>query len=108
MHVFAYSKRKNTPAATYEGQVEEDEKRRRSARLIALAETLRDEKLAEVVREERLLSVLFETRNGATMTGHSAEFIPVCTETKENLSGVLRTVRPTHYRDGVLYGVLLD
>ena len=108
MHVFAYSKRKNTPAATYEGQVEEERKRQRSARLIALAEELRDAKMDEVVRDGRPLSVLFETRDGAYMTGHSAEFIPVRVETKDALSGVLRTVLPTSFKAGVLYGILVD
>ena len=107
MHVFAYSRRKNTPAATYPDQVEEGIKHERSARLIALARRLRDENLDEMIASGAPLSVLFETREGDEMTGHSAEFAEVRVKTDASLHGEIRSVRPTHHKDGILYGELL-
>ena len=108
MHVFAYSKRKNTPAATYPNQVEESVKRERSATLIALARRLRDKNLDEIVRQDTPLSVLFETREGEEMHGHSAEFAEVRVRTDQALNGMLCRVRPLSHKDGILYGELID
>ena len=108
MHIFAYSRRKNTPAATYPNQVPEDIKRERSAVLIALASRLRDENLHDLIAKGKPLSVLFETREGEEMVGHSAEFAEVHTVTEEVLHGEIRCVLPTHTHDGILYGTLLD
>ena len=108
MHIFAYSRRKNTPAATYPNQVPEDIKRERSAVLIALASRLRDENLHDLIAKGKPLSVLFETREGEEMVGHSAEFAEVHTVTEEVLHGEIRCVLPTHTHDGILYDTLLD
>lgn len=108
MHVFAYSKRKNTLASTYPDQVEESVKRERSATLIALASRLRDENLDEMIERREPLSVLFETREGDGMHGHSAEFAEVCVKTDEALHGVVRQVLPTRRENGILYGELLN
>jgi len=108
MHIFAYSKRKNTPAATYPDQVDEGVKRERSAKLIALASRLRDENLDEMIAKGEPLSVLFETRDGDMMQGHSAEFAEVHVKTAEPLHGIIRRVLPRERRNGILYGELLS
>lgn len=108
MHIFAYSKRKNTPAASYPDQVDESIKKERSAKLIALASRLRDENLDEILASGEPLSVLFETREGDLMHGHSAEFAEVCVKTDEELHGVIRQVLPTCKKNGILYGELLN
>lgn len=108
MHIFAYSKRKNTPAATYPDQVEESVKKERSAALIALAAHLRDQNLADIIHKGSPLSVLFETREGDRMVGHSAEFAEVHVVTEEALHGEIRRVLPTRAENGILYGTLLS
>ena len=108
MHVFAYSKRKNTPAAVLPDQVEESVKKERSAILIALASRLRDENLDDIIEKREPLSVLFETREGDEMHGHSAEFAEVRVKTNEALHGVVRRVLPTKRENGILYGELLN
>ena len=108
MHIFAYSRRKNTPAATYPDQVDESVKHERSARLIVLARRLRDENLDEMIASKIPLSVLFETREGEEMHGHSAEFAEVRVKTDEALHGAVREVLPTHRENGILYGVLMN
>ncbi len=107
MHVFAYSKRKNTPAARYASQVPEEEKHRRSRELIALASRLREERLEEILRSGRELSVLLETFEEGKMTGHSEEFVACVAPSDADLHGVLCTFRPTHHKDGVMYGEIV-
>ena len=75
MHVFPYSRRKGTRAAVMENQVPEEEKHRRSERLIAIGNEVRAEILAEA--EKRPLEVLFETEKNGVFEGFSREYIPV-------------------------------
>ena len=77
MHIFKYSPRKGTRAAVMPDQVNEQEKTRRSSRLLKLAE-----KMSEDYREkcrDKVLEVLVEERISAdgewVWTGHSKEYI---------------------------------
>lgn len=107
-HVFAYSRRKNTPAATYPDQVPEKVKHERSARLIALCREIGEELLSETVRAGEPLPVIFETREGDFFTGHSDTFTEVRVRTDRDLHGELRNVRPISHKNGILYGELID
>ncbi|MDY3846561.1 MAG: tRNA (N(6)-L-threonylcarbamoyladenosine(37)-C(2))-methylthiotransferase MtaB [Eubacteriales bacterium] len=94
MHVFAYSKRKNTPAALYAYQIDEKIKRSRSERLCKLRDEITAKILAGVVSEKRKLSVVFETYSDGIMTGHSAEYIKVSAPSDKNIHGEIKTVIP--------------
>ncbi len=107
MHVFAFSPRGGTPAAIADGQVAEEEKQRRSRRLILTARGLTEERMKRAVEERRLLSVLFETEDGAGYVGHSCEFFPVYAESTCDLRGKIHTVIPTAVRAGILVGNLI-
>ena len=106
-HVFAYSKREGTPAATYENQIPEQVKRERSARLIAECSRVRDEVLESVVKSEKLLSVIVETRKGSTLHGHSDSYIEVCAESREDKRGELVKVKPEYHKNGIIYGKIV-
>lgn len=106
-HVFAYSPRKNTPAATFPDQVPEAVKRARSACLIAEKNAVRAEVLAELVGKRKPLSVLFEVREGGYFVGHAANFAEVAVESEADLHGEIRAVLPTAVKDGRLFGRLL-
>ena len=108
MHVFAYSRRKNTPAAEMDGQVEESVKRERSAALIALREKMRREVLASLVEDGQPLSVIFETEEDGYYMGHSDEFVPVRVEASEALHGLLERVLPVAVREGIVYGNIIQ
>lgn len=94
LHVFTYSKRKNTPASDFPNQVPESVKRERSRRLIALGETLRRKRLGKALEQYSELSVLFEERDGDFYIGHTASFIPVAVRSKDELHGKILSVRP--------------
>ncbi len=106
-HVFAYSPRKNTPAATFEGQVPETVKRARSARLIAEKNEIRTSVLAALVERGAPLSVLFEVQEGGLSVGHAANFAEVSVEAEADLHGEIRAVLPIAVQDGRLIGRLL-
>lgn len=89
MHIFKYSRRKGTPAAGMKGQIPEDVKRLRSARLMEL-----EAAMSYKYRESHLhkeTEVLFEEEkkiNGKSyQIGHTREYIKAACESGENLSG---------------------
>lgn len=106
-HVFAYSKREGTPAATYEDQIPEQVKHERSARLMAECRAMRDEILSETVSLGKPLSCIFESCHGGVYTAHSDSYIEVRVKSDADLSGKLISVKPLYHKDGVIYGEIL-
>ena len=104
IHVFAYSRRKGTPAADFADQVPEEEKHARSARLIALKNEIRSEILGDTVRDGKLLPVLFETLENGSLHGHSDRYMEVCLPYGgEDLRGEIALVRPVRAEGGIIY-----
>jgi threonylcarbamoyladenosine tRNA methylthiotransferase MtaB len=76
LHIFPYSRRAGTPAATMSDQVQEGVKRVRAARLKELSDRLNAEFYA--ANRGRTLPVLFEsTRRGGMMLGYTDNYIKV-------------------------------
>ena len=76
LHIFPYSRRAGTPAATMPDQVQESVKRMRAIRLKELSDRLNAEFYAANVG--RTLPVLFEsTRKGGMMLGYTDNYIKV-------------------------------
>ncbi len=107
MHVFAYSRRRGTPADTYPDQVPEEVKAERSRRLIAAGHAIRDEILNEMVREKPILRLLLETKSGDIWTAHSDEFIE-CRIPCEGKQGDLVTACPVRHEGGILATTLSE
>lgn len=93
MHVFTYSKRKNTPAATFDLQVPKQIAAERSARLIALGSRMKEKRLRRALGYPRL-RVLFEQREGDCFVGHTEHFLPVAVKTERDLHGMLLNTVP--------------
>ena len=106
-HVFAYSKRKGTPAADFDGQIPEEIKKERSASLIRAVRESRDRMLGAVVERGELLPTVFETRRGNSLVGHSDSYIEVEVRCSRDLRGELCTVLPEYFSDGKIYGKLI-
>ena len=102
-HVFAYSRRAGTPAATYDGQVPESVKRERSAELIRVKNEVRDLVLDGIVDGGEALSVILETYDGQYYTAHSDTFVEVKVLASKGLSGELCEVVPVSHKDGVIH-----
>ncbi len=86
LHVFPYSRRSYTPAATYEDQVQESVKTQRVERLTALSERLHISFCENNKGREE--EVLFEsTKKGGKMFGYTRNYIRVEQEYKREFIG---------------------
>ena len=103
-HVFAYSKRKNTPAESYPNQVPESTKRARSEELIQVVAQVRKNTLEHIVQSGEELSVIFEERRGGRWYGHSASFAEVMVESDEELHGEIKNVIPLGLENNIIIG----
>ncbi len=107
MHVFAYSAREGTVAATLPQRVPESEKAERSAALTALAAEMTAAHLSEAVERGLPLSVLLETVEGGYATGHTPSFLPVRVPTEEAVSGEILAVQPLRVSGGFIEGTVI-
>ena len=93
MHVFKYSRRKGTVADRMPDQVDETVKTKRSADLLALAETMSEEFRAFYVGKQ--VEILLEEPcfidGERYMTGFTREYVKAAVKTEEDLSGSLVT-----------------
>lgn len=105
-HIFQYSKRRGTPAATMPDQVPENVKADRSARLISLQNEIRNEILGSEVGNE--YSVLFETQTRDRAVGHTPSFIEVGVNSDRSLQGSIHRVRIVGVSDGICLGVIVN
>lgn len=98
MHVFKYSKRKGTPAATMPNQVDEAKKEDRSRVLISMSEQNEKEFAEKYLNKS--IEVLFEN----SKEGHTTNYIKVELE-EENVEYINKIVSlvPKYYKNGSLY-----
>ena len=88
MHIFKYSKRQGTRAASMEGQVAEEIKTKRSAELLELEKQLSYEYRSSFIgrKAEVLLEEPMEYQGKNYYTGYTKEYIKIAVETEKNLS----------------------
>jgi threonylcarbamoyladenosine tRNA methylthiotransferase MtaB len=108
LHVFAYSPRPGTPAATMPGKVRKEDKIRRSRKLIKLSESKRMSLMRNA--EGEIHDVLFEKRSSDNMVaGLTGNYIRVMVPWRKELPGTVRQVRLTTTRnDASMNGELTD
>lgn len=96
-HIFKYSRRKGTKAASMPDQVPEQEKARRSTKMIGLGERHKKEYEARLIGTKA--EVLFEEseiRDGVTyQVGHTKEYVKIAEPTEENLKNQIRLIDVT-------------
>ncbi len=106
-HVFAYSRRKGTPAEKYPDQISEDIKRDRSERLIKHKNAVRDTVLERIVKRQKPLPVILENKLLGFYTAHSDSFVEVRVESELDITGQARLVKPLYHKDGIVYGEII-
>jgi len=115
VHVFIYSPRDGTPAASFPGQVDQKTKESRSRMLRKLAESMNHDFYKRYVGQ--IIPVLFEseTKEESDKTnliskrlweGHTTQYLTVRAISNESLSNQIINVRLMEIRDGVVYGAL--
>ncbi len=107
MHIFAYSRRPGTPAATMPGQVPPAVKHDRSLALQSLRREMRMAILARVVKAGKPLSVLFETGQDGLYQGHSDTYIEVEAKASFDPRGAIYDVHPCGLKDEKIYGEII-
>ncbi len=91
LHVFKYSRRDGTVAASMDNQVDESVKSARSEQLIALGKQLQNEYEMQYVGQP--LEVLFEEqKKDGRLVGHTRNYLTVSAETSENWINSIKCV----------------
>lgn len=107
LHVFTYSERPNTPAATFQNHVEPRIRFERSDRLRILSAKKRKAFYDSWMGKN--VEVLFEgEREGGWMTGLTGEYVRVAVPTDQNLTNQFRSVHLTHNTTEACQGRLVD
>jgi threonylcarbamoyladenosine tRNA methylthiotransferase MtaB len=100
IHVFTYSRRSETPAAQLPNQIGDRVKKKRSQRMLRLAE----ESARSFYRRflGSIFPVLFEHRSGSVWSGLTANYIKVYTRSNKDLTNKLLPIElRALYWDGV-------
>ncbi len=108
IHVFPYSKRKDTVAAEMKDQVPEAVKKQRVAELTKISRKIRSKILDEKIESGKETEVLFETCENGFAHGHTADFIEVKVATDKSLHGLFRKVRLISHDGDVCLGVFVE
>lgn len=90
IHVFPYSERRGTVAATLPGRVPEEVRHQRVRDLSVIQAEIQKEILDSYIGAT--VEVLFETYSNGTITGHTDAFIEVCCPAPCSLQSQLHTV----------------
>ncbi len=102
IHVFPYSRREGTPAATMAGQVPEAVKHERVAALSRVSEASCAAILDEVLSAGTPLSVLPETRGAGYVLGHTPDFLEIRIDCDRPLPDGEVTVLPVRREGEIL------
>ncbi|MEW5707045.1 MAG: tRNA (N(6)-L-threonylcarbamoyladenosine(37)-C(2))-methylthiotransferase MtaB [Actinomycetota bacterium] len=102
LHVFKFSPRKGTPAATYPEQIPGAVKDERSAALIDIGRDLSASYASSYLGKR--MRILVERKQGKYLSGISDNYIRVYCEGPREIIGKLVTVEITKQEETVLYG----
>ena len=108
LHIFPYTIRQGTEAATMSGQVPESIKKERAARLAAVQAEIKAEILDKYIEDhkEKPVYVLGEKWEQGITNGHSQHFIECDIETDFDGTGHILPIVLTGRKDYVLTGVI--
>ena len=91
LHVFPYSVREGTKAASMSGHLPKAVKEERATKMLALGENLRERFFQSCVgKKERVL--LESTRKNGLLFGYTANYLPVLVETRDGRCGAFADV----------------
>ena len=91
MHVFKYSKRDGTVAATMPNQVDGSIVEQRSKKLIELSNQNQENYNKQYIGKE--IEVLFEEKQGEYWIGHTKNYMVVKFKSEENLENIIKKVK---------------
>ncbi len=104
LHVFPYSVRKGTPAATMQGQIDPRIKKERTKICMDISKHLEVAYMQSYLNKDT--EVIFETEEDGYVKGHSSQYFPVYAKDVPLHRGVER-VKLVKFEDGKLFGELV-
>lgn len=107
VHIFPYSVRPDTEAATMKGQLPKSVKDKRLQTAQKLQDEIASSLLDSVVKEQTPIPILFESESDGILTGHSDNFIEVKAKGCSDLISEIVSVVPTSYHNGVIEGTII-
>ena len=106
IHVFPYSKRSGTPAASYPNQVSDEDKKKRVQQLQSIAEQSAQSFNQHFIGST--VEVLFETEADSVIDGLAGNYIRVYTSSNPSLIGQMKTISLEKvYQDGI-WGTIVN
>ena len=105
VHIFPYSKRPGTKAATMENQLSKEEKKLRVKRMEEVAKKTNEKFLKTQIG--KVLNVLFETGKEKICNGYSENYCMVKVFSEENICGEIKKILITKKNNGYLEGEIL-
>ncbi len=105
IHVFPYSPKRGTPAASMSGQIENTIKSERSQKLMQLSETMAEEFLNKLIGKE--MDVLYERQiQPNTYEGHTTNYVKVHVKNDQNLTNKIVKTALTEKQGEIAKGVV--
>ena len=105
LHVFPYSPKSKTRAASMDDQVPNDVKKSRVRRLLDLSDKLKHNYMSKFINKE--VSVLVETCENNQAKGYSSEYFEVVFNSDKQLVNEIVNVKITEVRGDFAYGEVL-
>ena len=93
MHVFPYSKRSGTPAASMDGQLDTSVKKERVTKLCTVGKEIRKNIISQFISDNKTATVLFEDYKNGYAYGHTDNFIEVRVPSPISLHSQMKEVR---------------
>ncbi|MGI6358098.1 MAG: tRNA (N(6)-L-threonylcarbamoyladenosine(37)-C(2))-methylthiotransferase MtaB [Bacillota bacterium] len=106
LHVFRYSRRPGTVAATLPNQIPAAEKERRSRTLIGIGEMLAANYAKRLLG--KTVEVLWEHEQDGVWTGHTDTYVQVTARSKQQLQNRITPARALHVKGGGVVAELLQ
>jgi threonylcarbamoyladenosine tRNA methylthiotransferase MtaB len=107
LHIFPYSKRKGTVAATMKEQVDEEIKKKRLHSLELLEKDIKKNLLENYLKKNKTADVLFEAIENGVALGHTESFIEVKAKCDSCVSGQILTVELSSTDGDYIYGSII-
>ncbi|MBR4173617.1 MAG: tRNA (N(6)-L-threonylcarbamoyladenosine(37)-C(2))-methylthiotransferase MtaB [Clostridia bacterium] len=105
-HIFQYSRRKGTPADSFENQIPSEIKANRSKTVKEITDKTQYEFMRRFLGTD--MEVLFEQRQGAYFEGKTNNYMNVLVKTTEDLSGMYKTVHLEQIKNGSFIGEIVN
>lgn len=106
IHVFPYSRKKGTAAATFIPQIDKNIVQKRCGKFLELSDSLQDK--FNMLNINKIYEVLFEKNNNGINEGYTNNYIFVKVENENDFSGQIHTVQLTENKTSFMNAKIIN